>query len=207
MKKKKPLKIGVFGGTFNPPHKGHTLLLSEIESKVHFDKVIIVPSSIPPHKEVARNNPMHRLEMTKLAFPGHEISDMEIVRGGKSYTWETLTELKRTYPLDKLCFICGSDMFLTMDTWKNPKTIFSLARIITASRDKKSYHKLIMRKIYYFFKFGASCMVVQLEPVIISSSEIRETEADGEDISKWVCPEVKAYIDQYNLYSGGNNDR
>ena len=78
------MKIGVFGGTFNPPHRGHNLLLKEISKQEHFDKIIIIPSNMPPHKNVERNDPAQRMEMARLAFPEYEVSDIVLRRGGKS---------------------------------------------------------------------------------------------------------------------------
>ncbi len=79
------MKIGVFGGTFNPPHRGHNLLLKEISKQEHFDKIIIIPSNMPPHKNVERNDPAQRMEMARLAFPEYEVSDIEPARRQKLY--------------------------------------------------------------------------------------------------------------------------
>ncbi len=196
------MRIGIFGGTFNPPHKGHSLLLKEISRKIEFDRIIIIPASIPPHKEVADNLPLDRLEMTRLAFPGYEISDMELRRTGPSYTCDTLRELNGQYPADELYFICGSDMFLTLDQWHFPRQIFKYATIVTAARDKRMALRLIWRKLHYFFRYRGRCKIVCLKPLIISSTDIRQNAYGGEDISTWVEPAVYDYIRAKNLYSG-----
>lgn len=194
------MKIGVFGGTFNPPHRGHNLLIEEISKQEHFDKVIIVPSNMPPHKSVDHNAPQHRMAMARLAFPKYEVSDIELRRGGKSYTCDTLAQLKELYPNDTLCLICGSDMFKTLLKWREPKKIFRLAEIVTAARDNHSQIGLYIAKFWYRIRYRAKCRIVKLDPIVISSSEIRLSGLEGDDISQWVLPAVYDYITQYKLY-------
>ncbi len=192
------MKIGIFGGTFNPPHKGHRFLLEQINKRMEFDRMIIIPSSIPPHKEVAENQPEHRLAMTRLAFPDYMVSDMELSRKGKSFTVDTLRILAKEHPGDRLYFLCGSDMFLSMETWREPKAVFSLATIVTAARERGIYPKLLLKKWYYAIKYHAHCKVLRIKPMVLSSSDIRE----GELAPEWLDPAVDQYIREYHLYSG-----
>ena len=194
------MKIGVFGGTFNPPHRGHNLLLKEISKQEHFDKIIIIPSNMPPHKNVERNDPAQRMEMARLAFPEYEVSDIELRHGGKSYTCDTLAELKKQYPEGTLCLICGSDMFKTLPKWRSPERIFQLAQVVTAARDKRDQWRLRLAKLWYRLRYGAVCRIVKLDPIVISSSEIRLSGLEGEDISQWVLPDVYEYIVKNGLY-------
>ena len=194
------MKIGVFGGTFNPPHRGHNLLLKEISKQEHFDKIIIIPSNMPPHKNVEHNDPARRMEMARLAFPEYEVSDIELRRGGKSYTCDTLAELKKQYPDDTLCLICGSDMFKTLPRWRSPERIIRLAQVVTAARDKRDQWRLRLAKLWYSLRYGAVCRIVKLDPIVISSSEIRLSGLEGEDISQWVLPDVYEYIVKNGLY-------
>lgn len=194
------MKIGVFGGTFNPPHRGHNLLLKEISKQEHFDKIIIIPSNMPPHKNVEHNDPARRMEMARLAFPEYEVSDIELRRGGKSYTCDTLAELKKQYPDDTLCLICGSDMFKTLPRWRSPERIFRLAQVVTAARDKRDQWRLRLAKLWYSRVTAQSARIVKLDPIVISSSEIRLSGLEGEDISQWVLPDVYEYIVKNGLY-------
>lgn len=194
------MKIGVFGGTFNPPHNGHRFLISAIQKKLKLDMVLIVPDRIPPHKEVQENRPEHRLAMTRLAFPEYVVDESELGREGKSYTSDTLVALKQKYPNDQLVLICGSDMFLTLSEWHEPETIFRLAVVATAAREKWKLFRLWLKKISYRLRFGAHTVVVPLTPMEISSSAVREAVRRGEGISNEVPPAVERYIRENHLY-------
>ena len=128
------MKTGVFGGTFNPVHKGHIMLAEYCMDSVGLDRIIMIPTAVPPHK-ISKNlaSENDRLNMCELACKGKKnfsVSDIEIKRQGKSYTYETVTQLKEIYPDDHLYTIMGADMFLTLDRWKNPKIIFEKSSII-----------------------------------------------------------------------------
>lgn len=190
------MKIGIFGGTFNPPHKGHRLLLDRVVEKAGLDRVIVIPSYMPPHKTVADNDPTHRFEMARLAFPDHEVSNIELERKGKSYTVDTLRQLKEQYPTDVLHLICGSDMFLSLGTWREPASIFAMATIVTAAREKHMLLKLWLKKVFYFFKYRARCRVIFIKPLAVSSSEIRDGSVQG----NMVEPAVWQYMQEHQLY-------
>ncbi len=192
------MKIGIFGGTFNPPHKGHRFLLEQINNRLRFDRIIVMPSGIPPHKEMCNNQPQHRLAMTRLAFPDFEVSDMELTRKGKSFTADTLRVLTREYPEDQLYLICGSDMFLTMDKWKDPQGIFSMAVVVSAARQWGVYPKMLIKKWYYAIKYHARCKVIHIKPFILSSSDIRNGEKGLEQLD----PAVRQYVQEHQLYYG-----
>mgnify|MGYP003297319669 CR=1 FL=1 len=190
------MKIGIFGGTFNPPHNGHRFLVDHVVRHMKFDRMIIVPSYLPPHKEVTQNDPVHRLAMTRLAFPDYTVSDMELMRKGKSYTVDTLRILSRENPGDSLYFLCGSDMFLSMETWRDPAGIFSLATIVTVARERWVYPKLLWKKWYYYRKYRAHCKIIFVRPYILSSSVIRCNKASMDQVT----PAVKHYIMEHKLY-------
>ena len=113
------LRVGVYGGTFAPPHNGHVAAAKAFMEQMKLDYLFIIPTNLPPHKQVDDgDDPLMRLKMCELAFEGVDgivISDMEITREGKSYTYDTLKELER--PDTRLFFLCGTDMVLTFDTW------------------------------------------------------------------------------------------
>ena len=132
------MRIGMFGGSFNPIHNGHIQLIKGIISELNLDKLLVVPSFLPPHKLVKSPvSPEDRIAMCKLCIdniPKAKISDIEIKRGGKSYTYKTLQELHSIYTTDDLFLIMGADMFLSIETWRNPEIIFKLAIICGVPR-------------------------------------------------------------------------
>ena len=193
------MKIGIFGGTFNPPHIGHRYLLEQIQRILKCERIIIIPSNIPPHKDLADNQPEHRLNMVKLAFPEYEVSDIEITRQGKSYTVDTLRYLKKIYPNDELVFLCGSDMFLSMETWREPQSIMKMATIAVAARKRRLLLKLLITKWKYQRKYGARCKILPIKPLLMSSTQLRL-----DMMEEAVEPAVCDYIQEHNLYGETN---
>ena len=117
-------RIGIYGGTFNPPHAGHIQAAKQAVTALKLDKLVIVPTSIAPHKAIPEHSPTsrQRLEMLRIAAadcPKAEVSDIELNRGGISYTFQTVSELKERYPDAELILLMGSDMFLCFDQWKH----------------------------------------------------------------------------------------
>ncbi len=195
-----PRRIGVYGGTFNPPHMGHVRAAQAFYDAVRPDLLLIIPSCTPPHKrmedEVA---PSDRLAMAHLAFSCIEqavVSDMEIVRGGKSYTADTLTLLSKENT--ELYFLVGTDMFLSMDTWYKPEIIFRLARIcyIRREKDAETTKYLLEKEDEYRRRYGARLMHIDVPPFEVSSTDIRKGRADDAAL-----PEaVRRYIKERGLY-------
>ena len=140
------MRIGIMGGTFNPPHMGHINAAKTALSGIPLDKVIFIPTGVPPHKELAESSAStkDRFEMAKLAAEsiGASVSDVEILRKGKSYTADTLSYFNERNPEDELWLIMGTDMFLSLESWRNPETIFRLAKIAVVPRDRESIKKL-----------------------------------------------------------------
>jgi len=195
-------RIGVFGGTFNPPHLGHLKLVSEIADRLHLDKVLIIPTFLPPHKitkDLASGE--DRLQMCRLTFgkdSRFQVSAMEIERGGKSYTFETLSELKREYPHSELFLIIGSDMLLTFEKWRRYEDILNLCTVCAAERDNEQnpIKKFGVPKLFE----GHNLILAEFSPINISSSRIREMIESSQDISGFVTQEVKRYIARRKLY-------
>ncbi len=132
-------RVGIMGGTFNPPHIGHQVCASEACDQLRLDRVVWVPAHTPPHKEVAAGapSPEVRAELCRLATaddPRFEVSEIEIDRGGASYTVETLRELRRQRPDDELIFIVGADTALSLPTWREPQEVSRLAALGIAGR-------------------------------------------------------------------------
>lgn len=198
------MKTGVFGGTFNPVHKGHIMLAEYCMDSVGLDRIIMIPTAVPPHKisnNLASEN--DRLNMCKLACRGKEnffVSDIEIKRQGKSYTYETLTQLKEIYPDDHLYTIMGADMFLTLNRWKNPEIIFEKSSIITIPRDEEN--KLELENFYnkVLKAMGASSVILPNPVMSVSSTFIRENLDNFNLISDMIDKGVYDYIIKNNLY-------
>lgn len=198
------MKTGVFGGTFNPVHKGHIMLAEYCMDSVGLDRIIMIPTAVPPHKisnNLASEN--DRLNMCKLACRGKEnffVSDIEIKRQGKSYTYETLTQLKEIYPDDHLYTIMGADMFLTLNRWKNPEIIFEKSSIITIPRDKENKHELENFYNKVLKAMGASSVILPNPVMSVSSTFIRENLDNFNLISDMLDKGVYDYIIKNNLY-------
>lgn len=189
--------IGVFGGTFNPPHLGHQRLVRRFADRLSLSEVLIIPTYIPPHKranELASSG--ERLEMCRLMFSGDSrfrVSSIEIDRGGKSYTYDTLKELKRIYPDDRLYLIVGSDMLRSFCSWHRPDDILKLCTVCAAARDSGGVPPNISHKVIFD----------DMEPLLISSTAIREMAGKNGDITGLVGEAVAGYISQRGLYAQG----
>lgn len=140
------MKIGIFGGTFNPIHYGHLRAAEEIAEKF-LDQVIFVPTNITSNKNIdAEAHPQKRLEMAEIAIKGEQkfkVSDIEIKRGGFSYSYDTIVELKKKYKDDDLYFIAGADAFLGLKSWKNAEAILRTIDFIVAGRPKYGFKNLV----------------------------------------------------------------
>ena len=198
------MKIGILGGTFNPIHNGHIQLAQYCKSELSLDKIFLIPTYTPPHK-ISKDlaDETHRLTMCSLAsenLDDFEVCDIEIKRQGKSYTFETLISLKELYPDDEFYLIMGADMFLTLDKWKNPESIFANAVIITIPRndsDKEeleSYYNAVIKDM------GAKAVILPNNVQTVSSTFIRENIGDYNTISDLIDKKVYEYIISNNLY-------
>ncbi len=196
------MKIALFGGTFNPIHNGHIYLVMSAIQQLNFDKVLIIPNNIPPHKpipnEVSNKN---RFDMCCLATKGYdkiEVSDIELKKASISYTIDTITEMKKQYKNDEIYLLLGSDMFLSFLSWKRPHDIFKIAKICVLPRDDNI--DKVSSKCDYFCKLGATIEVLNAKPFKVSSTEIREKVFLGEQVSNLLSDEVERYIKDNNLY-------
>lgn len=197
-------RIGIYGGTFSPPHNGHLAAARAFMEQMWLDILYVIPNALPPHKEM--ENPVSaadRLEMCRLAFgktEGIYVSDMEIRRGGKSYTVDTLRELSGEDR--RLFLLCGTDMVLTLDEWREPGEIFRLSYPVYIRREAdSSLDGLLVRKIAeYQEKYGKIVRRIVTEPFQVSSSEIRKKIRAGEPVGDLIPPAVEEYIHDKHLY-------
>jgi nicotinate-nucleotide adenylyltransferase len=196
------MRVAVYGGTFNPIHNGHVHLAEQFARILGVDKVLLIPTREPPHKiptDLASER--DRLEMCRLATANKlfETSDIEIRRPAPSYTSDTLRELKAMYPHSELFLLTGEDMFLTIQNWHEPQTIYSLATLCAAPRSVEGLPRLL-EHAELLKRGGAKTIVENIEYLPISSTMVRNAVKNGESIAGLVPPAVAEYILGNNLY-------
>lgn len=199
------MRIGIFGGTFNPPHEGHKKLALEFSGRLSLDLILVVPTCSPPHKTVSNlASADDRLEMCKLCFKDKStpfiVSNIEICRSGKSYTVDTLRQIKILHPRDELFFIMGSDMLLSFHEWREPERILSMAAVCAASRDDGDADRLRGYIDSHFKDKADRFIIIDFEPVEVSSTQIRQSIAEGEE-TRYLDKKVADYIKQKGLYT------
>jgi nicotinate-nucleotide adenylyltransferase len=195
------LRLGVLGGSFNPPHIGHVLLANDAFEALSLDKLLIVPANANPLKG---SNPggagiMQRLQMTQLAFAGDprfEVSDMEIGRGGLSYTVDTLEALKAKYEGAELILLLGTDSLATFEKWVRPEKIRELAQLAILARNGSEQERFGVEK-----NLPEGATIVTTRRVDVSSTEIRKRLAEGKSIKGFVAESVEQYIKSAKLYT------
>ncbi len=204
------MKIGVYGGAFNPPHLGHITAARAVFGLLKLDKLLVIPTGHPPHKTLPPGSPApeQRLEMTRLAMEqaglggGVEVLDLELRREGNSYTADTLARLREQYPEEELWLLMGADMFLTLQTWREPERILSLAGVAAFGRTEADTEELFSVQREYLCRTYPQARIFTLSipgVVDISSTELRERLAKGEGGSL-LAPAVYGYILREKLY-------
>ncbi len=197
-------RVGIYGGTFAPIHNGHIRAAKAFMEQMKLDYLFIIPSYIPPHKQIdASDDPLYRLKMCELAFEGVDgivISDCEIKRGGKSYTYDTLKELKR--PDTRLFLLCGTDMVLTFDTWYKFEEIFKMCYPVYVRRENDALigNRIVAKINEYYQRYGVMFRRILTEPIELSSTNIRSAVKEGKDISAFVPANVADFIKENRLY-------
>ena len=190
-------KVGIFGGTFDPIHLGHLITAQSVREIRKLEKIIFIPAYISPHKsDIKTSSADDRLNMIKLAIEGisfFEYSDMEIRKGGVSFTVDTLRELKEKY--ENLEFIVGYDNIFTFNSWRDPDEIMNLATIVVLKR--KSSHPPEFKDKYY-----NQAVFVQTRGIEISATDLRERVKKELPINFLVPPKVMEYIYNHKLYVG-----
>ena len=195
--------IAIYGGTFNPVHIGHVNLLDSFIKKLDFDKVIVIPTNIPPHKQVnITADGQTRLEMCEVAFADKkiEVSDIELKREDKSYSFNTVSSLKEIYPNDQLFFLMGSDMFLSLESWYRYDDLKKLTIFCAAARNLED-RKLLEQHAEKLEQNGAKAIVVDIDIIDISSAQIREKIMFGENCAEFLPKEVEKIVSEKKLYS------
>ena len=173
------MKTAIYGGSFNPPHLGHVRAAAAVMEKLGPDRLLIIPTNIPPHKEMAQGSPSpeQRMELCRLAFgdiPGAELSDMEIKREGRSYSADTVGSLREMYPQDELYLVMGSDMFLSFCQWYKFQYLLDNCVLTVLSREEDDREELESFKAELEEKYSAKVLLLSHEPLPMCSEEVRE---------------------------------
>ena len=199
------MRTGILGGTFDPPHKGHLYLGENFASALALDRVLVIPAAIPPHKaEKKLSRDEDRLEMCRLAFrdPVFVVTDLELRRDGKSYTVDTLKQLREQYPEDEFFLLIGSDMLLYFDKWYRWRDIKSMCTLCSFSRsDGEGYEVL---RDYSESVLGGGVVLLDRSPMEISSTEVRRRVREGGNFGELVPGPVEEYIAEHGLYREEN---
>lgn len=195
-------RIGIFGGTFNPPHIGHIQAAKQAAAELNLSKLLLIPTGTAPHKQTATVSGEHRLAMLRLAVqdtPKIEICDMELSRSGLSYTVDTLRELKRKYPDGELVLFMGTDMFTSFLNWKEPETILKLATLAVFYRGDKGERAAVQNQAETLVSMGAKVELLQNQVIAISSTQMRRLLA-FQCAGSLLPPGVENYIRENGLY-------
>ncbi len=204
-------RVGIYGGTFSPPHNGHIAAARTFLAQAELDRLIVLPAGIPPHKSVSSDDdPACRYEMAKLAFsdlPDTEVSDWEITQSGRSYTVLTLEHFSAA---DRaLVLLVGTDMFLTLDTWFRAADIFAMAEICCIRREADAaIRRAIDKKIsLYREQFGARIRLLDEDALVLSSTELRGIAAADGDLTPYMPDRLAGYIREKSLFRTAQQGR
>ena len=197
-------KIGIYGGTFNPPHTGHLQAAKQAVETLGLDQLLMIPDRIAPHKEIPAGSPTpdQRLEMLRIALAGEEkitASDIELRREGVSYTYLTLEALREAYPDAELTLLMGTDMFLSVEAWKEPRKIMDLASIGVFYRGEKGEKAAIEAQKEKLEAKGGRISLVENDVISISSTQLRRLLA-FHAADEFLPAGVGDYIREHGLY-------
>ena len=212
------MKTGILGGTFNPIHLAHLQLAKDVLQACELDRILFIPAADPPHKQVAGDVSFrHRLAMVQAAIADHPefaVTDLEARRPGKSFSVDTLEELRREDPQGERYFIIGLDSYLEITSWKEHSRLFDLAHLVVmtrpglelqsplshlpvATRQNLCYDSTTKRAQH---KSGNILIFLEDTNMDISSTRIRQNVAEGKSIDQLVTPAVANYIEEHDLY-------
>ena len=195
---------GIMGGTYDPVHKGHIHVCKAFANELKLEKVFIIPTNLPPHKSESQTSAVDRLNMIRIAASGDKrfiASDIEIRRGGKSYTADTLLSLVSVYSDTRFFLLTGSDMFFTFEKWYRPDIIAKNCILCTVPRKASEMPSLELKAEELEKVFGAKCKILNISAIEISSTELRARIGRGEDVSAFIDSGVLTYIQKNNIYA------
>jgi nicotinate-nucleotide adenylyltransferase len=198
------MKIGILGGSFNPPHIGHLLMAQEAHAQLGLDQVVFIPVAAPPHKELDDDpGPEARFELCRMAVAKADrlsVSRLELERGGASYTAETLRAIHASAPGDELTFIVGGDMAASLPTWREPEAILELATLAVAERE--GIRRRDIAEAVAPLRGGDRIAFFDLPRIDVSSSAVRARVRAGRPIRYWVPEDVARMIGARGYYLG-----
>lgn len=217
------LKMGVFGGTFDPIHLGHLAVAREVREKLALDRILFVPAGEPPHRRPPILSATNRLALVRLAIegePGFDLSDLEIRRAGPSFTVDTLSGLQETYRNDELFLILGLDAFQDFSGWREPDRIAAIAHLVVVSRPGFSFEGLsgtaalsglasselgrldsgTIDRIEKTSASGRRLILLAVTHLPISASAIRAALSGRLSAKSILPPAVESYIIKHNLF-------
>ena len=198
------MRIGIYGGTFAPIHNGHVAAAEAFLRLMELDLLYIIPTAIPPHKQIdASDDPLHRLRMCERVFAGRRdivVSDMEIARGGTSYTVDTLRALSGEDR--RLFLLMGTDMMLTLGEWRAPDEIFRLCYPVYVRRERDPIleARIVAKNKEYLERFGKVVRRLPTDVIELASGDVRDMVRRGEPLDGLVPPAVALYIKEHGLY-------
>ena len=189
----KRVKVGILGGTFNPPHMGHLMMAEQVKDQLDLDKIFFMPTAEPPHSSVTKTTissekRVHMLELATIDNPDFEIERFEVDNGGKNYTYDTMKALIELYPTVEFYFIVGGDMIVDMPTWYKIDELVQLVQFVGVNRPG------------YLVETDYSIIMVDIPSIDISSSTIRKKVGQNCSIKYLVPDDVRNYIALEGLY-------
>jgi len=194
------MKIGILGGTFDPPHSGHLAMAQAAKEQLELDEVVFMPSNRNPLKlRRGMTAPKQRLELVRLMIkdePGLAVSDLELTRGGPSYAVETMFELTNAQPAE-YWFIMGGDSLKTIQEWKNPERLVRMCRLAVIMRPPLRENEVMLTTPP---AIAEAVDIVAMPPTDVSSTDLRERVAYNRATALWLKPAVIQYIQQNKLY-------
>lgn len=196
--------IAIFGGTFDPPHRGHKLAVETALKELQPDLMLVIPTGVPPHKEIAPGMPnaMQRFEMAELAFAGIDnvqVSDIEVRAEGVSYTYLTVRKLMESYPEAHFTLIMGSDMFLSFHTWREAAWLCSSVSLCVMAREHGADDAIRQQMEKLQLEYGVSVAIINIPVLELSSTQLREALPKGQG-SEYIEPAVMRYILRNRLF-------
>jgi nicotinate-nucleotide adenylyltransferase len=205
MSESKPERIGVFGGSFDPVHMGHLTIAQDAVEQLELDRLIFVPAAVPPHKQGRTlADGRYRFEMLQLATESNlsfEVSDMELQRGGVSYTFDTMTQVQFEHPGAELFFIVGIDSLTILHTWRNVEQLLEMCTVVPFARGGEDAARVAGQiQLPEPWKTKLLDRLIRIHEIEISASDIRMRLAEGLSIRYLVPSEVEMYIAEHGLY-------
>jgi nicotinate-nucleotide adenylyltransferase len=196
------VRVGILGGTFNPPHIGHLVCAQEAYREFELDRVLLIPARIPPHKPVEHEpGPHHRLELCRVAVADDErfeVSDLELRRDGPSFTVDTLKELNTEAPNNELFLIVGGDIAAGLPRWREPERVLDLATLSIAKR--RGTARSSIDTALGGLRGGDRARFFDMPRIGVSSTMVRRRVRSGQPIRYLVPDAVRAYIERHGLY-------